>query len=99
MYKTINATSIVYNVSTVNITDIEQEYLMLYKIVIEMSCMSNNAEFVHYRDIESAQYVKTYINDIIERTKDGFSTPRLVFYRPVFKEEIEQGLNTSYSRS
>ena len=60
---------------------------MLYRIVVEYSCMSNNDERIYYID--------HYEKDTFEKEKficnnDG----RIVISRPVYDIEIEQGLKT-----
>lgn len=65
---------------------------MKYRNIIEMSCMSNNDERIMYTDEELPWDVKIKGGGFMEH-------PKLVISRPVFPEEIEAGLNTSWEGS
>jgi hypothetical protein len=60
----------------------------MYRSIVEMSCMQNNDERVLYTEEEILyDQVKEHING------NRFDSPKLVFSRPVFDAEIDDGLN------
>ena len=66
--------------------------MTLQRIILEMSCMVHNDEQVLYRDIPEGTTVEA--TNMCKRSM--FDDPRVVLQRPVFQEEISEGLDTSY---
>lgn len=66
----------------------------LYRWIVEMSSMSNNDEWVYHKN-EVVSFEEFH-----ERYEDRMNAfgecPRLVICRPVFQEELDEGLNAEY---
>lgn len=66
-----------------------------FRWIIELSCMSNNEELVVHADfeIDRKQFADS---ELKKKLTAPFQSPKLVICRPVFEQEIQEGLNVSY---
>lgn len=75
---------------------IEPKHTGTWRWVVELSCMSNNDEVVLHTD-RDISYEEFCNSDTKRNLSSMFRSPMLVFSRPIFAVELDEGLNTGYS--